>query len=107
MHPKGLTKALQKLLKRKNTKCQKFKTFSNEYVVRNMPLPKMFVITLKSGTHTSLLNPKNISYKMHMVFDKITFHKCSLTENVNYLVKVMNKFVKGSINVKRQTKIQR
>jgi len=35
------------------------------------------------------------------LFGKITFYKCSLTENANYLVKAMNKFAIFFINVKK------
>jgi hypothetical protein len=49
----------------------------------------------------SSLTPKSVSCKLPEVSGKIPFHKQALIENANYLAEAMNKFVKGSINVKR------
>jgi hypothetical protein len=64
----------------------------------------MFVTTSKEGTHILPLNLKNVSCKLPKVFNKITFHKCLLIKNANYLVKAMNKFVEGFIKVETQTR---
>lgn len=69
--------------------------------VRDVSFHEMFVITSKESTHISPLNLNNLSCKLPKVSSKITFHKCSLIKNANYLVKVMNKFAKGFINVEK------
>jgi hypothetical protein len=61
----------------------------------------MFVTTSKEGTHISPLDLKNVACKLPKVSSKITFQKCSLIKNANYLVKAMNKFVEGFINVEK------
>ncbi len=61
----------------------------------------MKCLLLNLGTHISPLNLKNVSCKLPKVFSIITFHKCSLVKNANYLVKAMNKFTEGFINVEK------
>jgi hypothetical protein len=55
----------------------------------------------QKGTHISFLTPRNVYYKLLDVFGEITFWNHLLIANVNNLDEIMNKFVEGSINVKR------
>ncbi len=74
---------------------------SNDEQVRDVPPFETFINTLSEGTNISPFTLKNVSCKLFEVSNKITSHKWSLIGNVNYLVKAMNKFAKGSINVEK------
>jgi hypothetical protein len=56
---------------------------------------------MKRGTNISFLTPKNVYYKLPEVFSELTCCNHLLIGNVNSLEEIMNKFVEGSINVKR------
>jgi len=66
---------------------------SNENRVRDVPLPflETFITTKEGYTYLSFYLNKCFLQFFQVVW-KITFYKCSLTENANCLVKAMNKF---------------
>jgi hypothetical protein len=70
--------------------------------VRNVPTPKHVITIAKEGKNISPFIPKNASYKLHGISNKIAYCKSSLTRNVNYLAKIVNEFVEGSIKVEKQ-----
>ncbi len=76
-------------------------TLSNDEEVRDVPLPKTSVNTMEEGTNTSPLTPKNVSCKLPRFSSKVTSCKQALIGNANYLMKIMNKFAEGFINVEK------